>query len=104
MKNLKRKVGLICMLTVVLPDKSEVDLDIQSASVDATGNLTISAQKLLKDTTTGESVPDGPVLTLTEAAGGTNAGAVATALETAAQNLYAASIAPASGSTTEATS
>jgi hypothetical protein len=52
---------------------------------------------------TKETVNDGPVLTLTEAVGGTNATAVAAALNTAALSLYAASIAaPATTGTTEA--
>ena len=88
----KKILGLICMLTVVLPDTTQASLNVTGASVDEAGNLSITAQKVLTDETTKESVNDGPAITLTETSTGANATAVATAINTAALALYAESI------------
>lgn len=87
---MKKKWKLGLLFCVTLPDQTEADLINQGASYDAQGNLTITAQKVLKDKTTNESVNDGPPIQLSAPAGDPNATAVGASLDTAMLNLYQA--------------
>lgn len=95
MKAKVQKLHLFCLLLATLPDQTEADLDVQSATVGADGALSITAQKVLKDKTTGETVKDGDSITLTEDATGEDAKNVSAAVQTAALNLYAKTQVPA---------
>jgi len=90
---MKRKMLAPIFIMIALADQTEADLKVKSATVTEDGSLSITAQKVLKDKTTGEELPDGDPVVLTEAAGGVNASAVFTATETAALNLYNAKLA-----------
>jgi len=103
---MKRKMLAPIFIMIALADQTEADLKVKSATVTEDGSLSITAQKVLKDKTTGEELPDGDPVVLTEAAGGVNASAVFTATETAALNLYNAKLAAdqaAAGSTESTT-
>jgi hypothetical protein len=60
-------------LQIKTNDTVEADIDVQSLSIDANGNVTVIYQKVLKDTTDNTTTNDGdPVTIQLEAADASN--------------------------------